>query len=231
MRLHDRIRDDRRARPWERAGAIQKDSVTATHQHPVLIAHGIWDSERRIQTLTHGLRDRGFPHVTAFTFKPRDGSAPLSLLAEQIADHTERLCAEHHVEQIDLVGFSMGALTGRYYLQRLGGRRRVRRFISISGPHHGTFMAYGMSLPGIRDMRPHSALIQDLERDADPWGDVETHVIYTPFDLTILPATSSELRGARSTHRVPVPVHRWMIRDPRVLDLTAKLLTARAVLA
>lgn len=200
--------------------------MESERQLPVLVAHGIWDSEQRIASLTRGLIDRGIEHVRAFTFRPRDGSAPLAVLAEQVQDHVERLCSEHEVEQIDLVGFSMGALTSRYYIQRLGGRKRVRRFVSISGPQHGTLMAYGLPLAGVRDMRPGSALIQDLERDPDPWSDVQTHVIYTPFDLTILPATSSELRGARSTHRIPVALHRWMIKDARVLDLTAKLLTS-----
>lgn len=193
-------------------------------QLPVLVAHGIWDSEQRIHSLTLGLRDRGLSHVHAFTFRPRDGSAPLATLAQQVEREVEALCAQHQVKQVDIVGFSMGALTSRRYIQRHGGRERVRRFISISGPHHGTLMAYGLPLAGVRDMRPGSAFIRDLERDTDPWGNVETHVIYTPFDVTIMPATSSELAGARSTHRIPVAVHRWMISDRRVLDLTARLL-------
>jgi triacylglycerol lipase len=198
--------------------------VSAEPRPPILIAHGIWDSEDRIATLTDGLRERGFAHVRAFTVRPRDGRGPLASLARQIQHETEQLRAQHGAPRIDLVGFSMGALTSRYYIQRLDGKRTVRRFISISGPHRGTLTAYGLPFDGARDMRPGSALIRDLETDPDPWGDVEAHCIYTPLDLTIMPASSSELRGARTTHRIPVGVHRWMIRDPRVLDLTAKLL-------
>jgi len=201
-----------------------KDAMERARQLPVLIAHGIWDSERRIESLTRGLLARGIDHVRAFTFRPRDGSAPLATLARQVEQRVDQLCEEHAVEQVDLVGFSMGALTSRYYIQRLGGRERVRRFISISGPHHGTLMAYGLPLDGVRDMRPGSGLIRDLERDVDPWSRVEVHVIYTPFDLTIMPAHSSRLPGARSTHSIPVALHRWMIRDPRVVELTARLL-------
>jgi hypothetical protein len=53
---------------------------------------------------------------------------------------------------------------------------------------------------------------------------VEVHCIYTPLDLMIVPAVSSVLRGVRATHCVPVPLHRYMISDPRVLDLTARAL-------
>jgi triacylglycerol lipase len=51
------------------------------------------------------------------------------------------------------------------------------------------------------------------------------HCIYTPFDLMIVPASSSVLPAAHSVHSLPVPLHRWMIRDPRVLDLVAQTLT------
>jgi hypothetical protein len=42
----------------------------------------------------------------------------------------------------------------------------------------------------------------------------------------IVPPESSVLAGAHSVHRVAVPVHRWMVRDRRVLDLVAQLLAA-----
>ena len=42
----------------------------------------------------------------------------------------------------------------------------------------------------------------------------------------IVPADSSVLRGARSIHRLRVPFHRWMIRDPGVLDRVARTLLA-----
>lgn len=195
---------------------------------PVLIVHGIWDSEARISTLTQGLIERGLSQTRAFTFRPRDGSAPLSTLGQQLQREVSLLKDAHAVSQVDLVGFSMGALVSRYYLRRLGGADHVRRFVSISGPHHGTLMAYGLPLDGVRDMRPGSAFLRDLERDerdeTQAANRVETHVIYTPFDLTIVPAHSSKLPSARTTTTFPVALHRWMIKDARVLDHVASLL-------
>lgn len=191
-------------------------------QPPVLIVHGMWDSAERVAPLTVALRKRGL-NVHAFD-QPSRGHVPIAELAALTRDQAERVCAEQGVERIDLVGFSMGALNARYYVQRLGGRDRVRRLIAMSGPQQGTWMAHLLPFPGIVDMRPGSPLLRDLARDEDPWGPVQTHVIYTPLDLTIVPATSSELRGALSTHRIPVPLHRWMLHDKRIHDLIAKLL-------
>lgn len=197
--------------------------MVVEHKPPVLVVHGLWDSAQRVLPLTAGLRARGFD-VHAFD-QPSRGQVPIAQLAAQTRDHVEQVCAARGATHVDVVGFSMGALNARYYVQRLGGRQRVRRFISMSGPHHGTWMAYALSLPGIVDMRPGSELLRDLASDGDPWGNVEVHCIYTPLDLTIVPARSSELRGTKSIHRIAVPVHRWMIQDARVHDLIAKLLT------
>lgn len=190
---------------------------------PVLIVHGIWDSRARMRELEQGLVARGFPHIRAFDLKPNDGRAPLAALAAQAKQQADALLEEHG-GPIDLVGFSMGALISRYYLQRLGGKEKVRRFISISGPHRGTLAAYALPLAGLRDMRPGSALLRDLEADPDAFGEVEVHCLYTPYDLMIVPATSSVLPGARSVQRIELPIHRMMITQRAALDAIASVL-------
>jgi triacylglycerol lipase len=120
----------------------------------------------------------------------------------------------------------MNALVSRYYLQRLGGRERVRRFVSVSGPHAGTLAAYALPLAGARDMRPGSALLQELERDADPFGAVEVHCLYTPYDAMIIPAKSGVPRAAKSVRSIAVPVHRMMITHRAAIDAIAAALHA-----
>jgi len=193
-------------------------------QPPVLIVHGIWDSRARVSALELGLLTRGVDRVHAFDLKPNDGRAPIAALAQQVSRQADALVAEHGGGPIDLVGFSMGALVSRYYLQRLGGKERVRRFISISGPHQGTLVAYALPFAGLRDMRPGSALIRDLEADTAGFGDVEVHCLYTPYDLMIVPATSSVLTGAKSVQRLAIPIHRMMITHRASLDAVAALL-------
>jgi triacylglycerol lipase len=190
----------------------------------VLLVHGIWDSAERIAPLADALRARGHGAVFAFDLRPNDGRAPIERLAEQVQREADRILAERAPAPLDLVGFSMGALIARYYLQRLGGKSRIRRFISISGPHAGTWTAYGLPFAGVRQMRPGSALVRALASDPDPFGAVEVHCLYTPWDLMILPPRSSILPGARSVERVPVRLHRWMLTDPRVVERVAERL-------
>ncbi|AKF04845.1 lipase family alpha/beta hydrolase [Sandaracinus amylolyticus] len=193
---------------------------------PVLLVHGIWDRAADLDVLQRGLERRGVGPVRAMDLVPNDGRAPILALADQVAAGAEQLARAHGHDRVDVVGFSMGALVTRTYVQRLGGKSRVRRFVSISGPHRGTATAFALPFAGTRDMRPGSAFLAQLESDTDPWGDVEVHVLYTPFDLMIVPATSSRLRGARSETAMNVALHRWMIEDERAIAKIASILRA-----
>jgi len=190
--------------------------------HPILLVHGIWDDGACFDLMKGALRRAGLAPVATLDLEPNDGSAPVERLAEQIEARARPLLAS--AERIDLVGFSMGALASRYWIQRMGGRERTRRFVSISGPHHGTATAWALPMAGVRQMRPGSPLLVDLASDDDPWGDVEVHTVRTPYDLMILPSGSSRLPGARLDHRIGVPLHRWMITHPLALRTVVGIL-------
>ena len=153
---------------------------------------------------------------------PRNGDAGLDHLAGQLAAWIEANFDAG--ESIDVVGFSMGGLVARYYIQRLGGIERVRRFITVSSPHKGTWTAFLRHNRGARQMRPGSDFLQDLNRDAATLSRIEFTTIWTPFDLMIVPADSSELGVGRSI-RIHVAAHPLMVRDRRVLDLVHHLLS------
>ena len=166
------------------------------------------DTAALFRQLREYLEARGF--VThALTFVPNDGKASLEELARQVADFVEQTCAPD--EQIDLIGFSMGGIVARYYVQRLSGRNRVSRLITIGSPHRGTWTAMLLGRAGVKQMRPGSAFLRDLNRD--PCGFTS---IWTPWDLMVIPANSSVLPGAR-TIRIHVAAHAMMVRDQRVL--------------
>lgn len=194
---------------------------------PIICVHGIWDSAARLQPLVRGLGAQGLSPVHAFDLVPRNGSASIEALAGQVSREVARARRTYASAQVDLVGFSMGALTSRYFVQRLGGKDSVRRFISIAGPHAGTWTAYGLPWPGfvgVRQMRPGSALLRQLALDDDPFGAVEVHCIYTPLDIMIIPPRSGILPGAQSVTAIPVASHRLLLSDRRVHARVARIL-------
>lgn len=190
--------------------------------HPVLLVHGIWKTQAAFQRMNRFLTERGYA-VHGVDLVPNDGRAGLDALAGQIAAHAD--AAFSPGAPFDLIGFSMGGLVSRYYVQRLGGIERVKRFITIASPHHGSRWAYLRKLPGYLQMRPNSAFLEDLNRDADMLARINFTSIWTPLDLMILPPESSRMPVGDEV-LIPAPLHALMLSDPRSLRAVAAALAA-----
>lgn len=157
--------------------------------------------------------------------EPSNGDVGLDQLALQIQSYVaERF---RPVQKFDLLGFSMGGIVSRYYVQRLGGIERIRRFVTISSPHRGTWTAWLQGNAGIRQMRPNSKFLGDLNRDCGILEQAGFVSIWTRFDLMIVPARSSVLPVGRSI-QVGVLTHPLMVNDRRVLRLVEQVLTEPA---
>lgn len=177
---------------------------------PVVLVHGIWKDSSAFQTMSRYLWKRGF-QAFAIDLEPNDGSEGIEILAEQLADFVKEIGAP-----VNLVGFSMGGLVSRYYIQRMGGSEHVRRLITIGTPHHGTLVAsLGLS-QAAQQMRIGSPWMIDLNRDVDTLLKHDPASIWTPFDLMVLPNVSAKLPVGR-TYRIPVLIHHLMLSDEQVL--------------
>jgi triacylglycerol lipase len=184
-----------------------------------VLVHGIYSDSGDFTRMARVLRAEGWPVFTP-NLRPNGGQAGIDELASQLSRYIER---EVPGGKCDLVGFSMGGLVSRYYLQRLGGLDRVERFVSLAAPHHGTVLAHLHGGRGGRHMRPESDLLRDLARDADRLGRVKFTSIYTPLDLIIVPARSSEMAQARNV-RLWASMHPALILGKRGIRAVAKAL-------
>ena len=119
----------------------------------------------------------------------------------------------------------MGGIISRYYVQRLGGINRVQRFITISSPHNGTVVAYASLRPGCVQMRPYSSFLKDLNRDVGMLKQLNFTSMWTPYDLMIVPANSSQMPIGTEVI-VPSRLHPWMLTDARCLAAVASALAA-----
>jgi len=182
--------------------------MAETSRHnPVLLVHGIIDDARKMEPMARYLRSQGWDART-MSLRPSWGQKGLDELAGQVADFVAANYPPH--QPIDLVGFSMGGLVCRYYLQRLGGLERVQRYVSISTPHRGSVLAWLIENPGCRQMRPGSAFLRDLESDQGRLSKLEFTSLWTPYDAVIIPPRSSEMPQARNV-RMQVVLHPLMV--------------------
>ncbi|WP_413199017.1 esterase/lipase family protein [Nostoc piscinale] len=196
--------------------------MNSTNQqyNPVLLIHGIGDTETVFRKMRGYLQEKGWS-VYALNLVPNNGEVGLDVLAQQVADY---IAATFEPEQkLDIVGFSMGGIVSRYYVQRLGGIERVQRLITISSPHHGTYIAYGSWRPGCVQMRTHSKFLKDLNSDAVMLKQLNFTSIWTPYDLMIVPANSSQMPIGTEVI-IPAASHPWMLTDSRSLAAVATAL-------
>ena len=186
----------------------------------VLLVHGLNDTRAIFQTMAPSLIKLGWT-VYDLDLLPSNGKLPLDKLAKQVSDYVNGTFTSE--EKLSVIGFSMGGIVSRYYIQRLGGIERVKNFITIASPHQGTWTAQFSQRPGCVQMRPNSAFLQDLGRDVEMLERLNFTSIWTPYDLMIVPANSSELPVGKNI-QLPVLRHDWMVTDPRCLSIVAEAL-------
>lgn len=186
-----------------------ENSMTNT----LILVHGFMDTGRRMNWMSKQLRILGWKVLTP-SLLPSNGTQSIEKLAERLSQFIKENTLES--DKIDLIAFSMGGLISRYYLQRLGGLAKTDRFITIATPHHGTLAAYFLPLPGIKQMRPNSLFLIDLNGNLEQLQQLVFVSYYSPFDLIIIPAKSSVLPTGIAS-KVFALIHPWMIFDKKLL--------------
>ncbi len=199
--------------------SITMDSKTQKH-NPVLLVHGINDTGAVFNKMARYLGKQGRV-VCTLDLIPNNGSELLGKLAQQVADYVNINFTPE--QPLDIVGFSMGGIVSRYYIQSLGGIEKVKRFITISSPHNGTNIAYLTWLKGALQMQPNSDFLNDLNSDIEMLKKLNFTSIWTPYDLMIVPADSSRIPVGKEVI-LPVALHPWMLTDKRTFEVVAAAL-------
>lgn len=158
----------------------------------IVFVHGIFNTGRVFVLMAQDAHKYGFiPHTPSL--RKADGRLPIAQLAEQL----QTFIATHipAEEECILVGFSMGGIIARYYLQMLGGVQRVKRFIAIGSPHKGSIMAYFLPtyfFPGVKDLRPNSEVLRALQDSEGQLASLPVRAFFNPIDTMIIPPSSAD---------------------------------------
>lgn len=155
----------------------------------IVLVHGIFNTGHVMRWMQHQLTKAGHECFSP-TIGPFDGRLGIEHAAENLKQQINKQFGASG--ELVLIGFSMGGIVGRYYLQLLGGASRVSQFFSLSTPHAGSIWAY-LPYPskGVRQLRPKSELLGKLNATVSNLEGVVLYSYRTPIDLTIVPSVSS----------------------------------------
>ncbi len=179
----------------------------------VVMVHGFAESGRRFGRMRGTLEAAGHACFVPM-LSPRDGRLGIEDLSRKLGDfvHSSVPCGA----PMALVGFSMGALVSRHFLQHGGGSGRVRAFFSISGPHQGTWISYLYPGLGTRQMRPGSPFLRELDAGLPRLEGLTLHTYRTPVDLMVSPSKRARMPGV-AEQVVWCAFHSHMQGHPRVI--------------
>ncbi|WP_097935822.1 MULTISPECIES: lipase family alpha/beta hydrolase [Streptomyces] len=163
--------------------------LAADEAPPVVLLHGFIDNRSAFVVLRRALTRHGHRHLESLNYSPltRDIRAAADLLGL----HVEEICARTGHSRVDVVGHSLGGLIARYYVQRLGGDRRVRTLVTLGTPHGGTAVAPGAGIhPIVRQMRGGSSVIEELRTPA-PGCRTRFVSFWSELDQVMVPAETA----------------------------------------
>lgn len=187
--------------------------MTHNNRPAVVLVHGLWNTVNIFWRLRLYLEEQGWT-VHAVNLVPNNGDIGIEQQAYQLNAFVES--SLDNQPNFYLLGFSMGGLVSRYYLQRLGGLQRVQRFIGVAVPHYGSALAWFRWNIGGRQMQPGSSFLADLNQDMEQLSVCRPLSLWTPYDLLVIPAAHCCLPIGES-QRLLVRTHNQMLWDERSL--------------
>tara|TARA_R110002096_G_scaffold16898_14_gene58188 strand:+ start:28187 stop:29077 length:891 start_codon:yes stop_codon:yes gene_type:complete len=181
----------------ERTSAVQQ---LGKNVRPVVLIHGFMGTRGSMYPLEKRLEEDGFC-VLSFNLGLIN-LKDIRTSAFRIQRKIDALLAETGVEEIDVIGHSMGGLIGLYMIKKLGAHKKVKRFILLGSPVHGTWAALaGIATVGIYSastwqLLPRSRFLDELHQGPIP-GNVEVHSVSAARDW-VCPPSSTRLRGSEA---------------------------------
>jgi pimeloyl-ACP methyl ester carboxylesterase len=153
-------------------------------QRTAVFVHGLGAGSGGLRPLRAWLALHGHRQQYAFGYRSRGSIEALALRLRRELDEQVR------GGRIDLVAHSMGGLVARFYLQELGGARRVDRLITLATPHRGTHAANFVPSALVRQLLPDGPFIRHLNALPAPPG-VRVTSLVAGRDLLVQPVDAA----------------------------------------
>ncbi len=180
--------------------------------------HGLWNNPMIFRRLQSVLKQP--PSMIFSPFLPHGcGRKDIRSLAKNLDDQIVSLFG--HDTQIDLLGFSMGGLISRVWLQEMLGYQRTMRFFSVGCPHQGTLTAQCVPyylFPGIAEMKLGSDFLKSLNNSSNFLKEINCRSYFCYYDLMVFPGFRAILPFG-SSKSIQVFSHKSLIKNSKAIDL------------
>ncbi|HVS29285.1 MAG TPA: alpha/beta fold hydrolase [Solirubrobacteraceae bacterium] len=160
---------------------------SAAHPRPLVLLEGLGGNSDAWAYMAPRLIDAGYcvftlnygvdPRTAWFPIPP-EGTVAMEQSSHELAAFVDQVLAATGAGKVDLVGHSEGTVMPRYYLMRLGGSAKVRRFVALAplwrGSEVGEFAMLrdllaplGLSGPVLNTVASYCAACTEVLRGSD----------------------------------------------------------------
>ena len=187
-------------------------------RNPIILIHGLWNKADIFSKITSKLDEFEIEYF-APTLKHEYGMKSIIELTNLLND----LILEKYgyEKELDILGFSMGGIIGRYWIKKLNGYKRTRKFITVGSPHKGTLASQlvpKFPFRGIAEMKINSPLLRELSKSDYLLGGINCISFFTYWDLMVFPGWRANLNSGEKIS-LKIYKHKNLVRNPDAVEI------------
>ena len=188
-----------------------------TNRNPIILIHGLWNTSSIFSLLSSKLDEKEVEY-----FAPTLNHAFGMTSIVELTNLMDQLIVDKYglKQEIDILGFSMGGIIGRYWINKCNGYKRTKRFITIGSPHNGTLTSQLVPkypFRGISEMKINSSLLRDLAKYDYFLNDIDCISFFTFWDLMVFPGWRANLNVGEKIS-LNIFKHRNLVRNPAAVE-------------
>ena len=186
-------------------------------RNPIILIHGLWNTSSIFSLISSKLDEKEVEY-----FAPTLNHAFGMTSIVELANLMDQLILEKYglEQEIDILGFSMGGIIGRYWINKFNGYKRTKRLITIGSPHNGTLTSQLVPkypFRGISEMKINSSLLRDLSKYDYFLNDIDCISFFTFWDLMVFPGWRAHLNVGEKIS-LKILKHRNLVRNPAAVE-------------
>ena len=187
------------------------------NRNPIILIHGLWNTSSIFSLISSKLDEKEVEY-----FAPTLNHAFGMTSIVELTNLMDQLIVEKYglEQEIDILGFSMGGIIGRYWINKFNGHKRTKRFMTIGSPHNGTLTSQLVPkypFRGISEMKINSSLLRDLANYDYFLNDIDCISFFTYWDLMVFPGWRANLNVGEKIS-LNIFKHRNLVRNPEAVE-------------
>ena len=187
------------------------------NRNPIILIHGLWNTSSIFSFITSKLDEQGLEYF-APTLNHSFGMTSII----ELTNLMDQLILEKYglQQEIDVLGFSMGGVIGRYWINKFNGYKRTKRLITIGSPQNGTLTSQLVPkypFRGISEMKINSSFLRDLANYDYFLNDIDCISFFTYWDLMVFPGWRANLNVGEKIS-LNIFKHRNLVRNPAAVE-------------